>query len=49
MNNSGGDNLTDELKDVLRLLKTEVGFLPKNTTVPCQPADSFIIQKVKTA
>eukprot|EP00171_Calliarthron_tuberculosum_P002297 IDg2297t1 len=38
---------TDIAKEGLGKSKTKLEFLPKNTTDLCQPADSFIIQKIK--
>lgn len=40
---------TDAAKEALRNSNTELRPLPKNATEICEPADSFVIQKVKTA
>jgi len=49
LDNCSGHALTEEAKEALRKVNTEVRFLPKNATDLCQPADSFGIQEVKTA
>lgn len=49
VDNAGGHSITDTVKNALLRSNTELRLLPKNATDLCQPADSFIIQKVKTA
>lgn len=48
VDNASGHKLTAEAKDALNASNTVLRFLPKNATDLCQPADSFIIQKIKT-
>lgn len=48
MDNSSSYKITDDLCPVLRRHNTEIIFLPKHATDLCQPADSFVIEKVKT-
>lgn len=49
VDNAGGHALTEDVKIALKNSNTELRTLPKNATELCQPADSFVIQKVKTA
>jgi len=49
MDNASGHALTDQVRDALSSINAEIRFLPRNATDLCQPADSFIIQKIKTA
>ena len=46
--NCGGHNETAERDAMLQRIKTEMHFLPPNSTHCTQPADSFIISKIKT-
>ena len=47
LDNCGGHSETPEARSALRRLNTSLRFLPPNTTDICQPADSFIISKIK--
>lgn len=47
VDNASGHKLTADAQEALRLSNTVLRFLPKNATDLCQPADSFIIQKIK--
>lgn len=47
--NAGGHARNDEVRAALQKSNTELRLLPKNATEICQPADSFVIQKIKTA
>lgn len=49
LDNCAGHALTDDLKGSLVDINTEVRFFPANATDLLQPADSFVIQKIKTA
>lgn len=49
MDNASGHKISEAVEQALQSLNTEIRFLPPNTTDLCQPADSFIIQKIKTA
>lgn len=49
MDNCGGHKSDEEVKGILKAINTEIHFFPKNATNLCQPADSFIIQNLKTA
>ena len=49
VDNAGGHAETEEVRKALEKTNTELRLLPKNATELCQPADSFVIQKVKTA
>lgn len=44
-----GHEMTDSVKNALKESNTVLRYLPKNATELCQPADSFVIQKIKTA
>lgn len=48
VDNASGHKLTSTAIAALRRSCTRLQFLPKNATDLCQPADSFIIQKIKT-
>lgn len=48
VDNASGHKLTEAAREALKISNTELRFLPKNATDLCQPADSFIIQKIKT-
>lgn len=47
VDNSTGNALTDAVKDALNLSNTEIRYLPKNATDLWQPADYFVIEKLK--
>lgn len=47
MDNCAGHKLSEGLTENLNLINTEIKFLPENSTNLQQPADSFIIQKIK--
>ena len=47
LDNCGGHNETPETLDMLRQKNVELRRLPANATDLCQPADSFLIQKIK--
>lgn len=49
MDNCPGHAITDELRQALLEIKTELRFFPANATHLLQPADSFVIQKIKAA
>jgi DDE superfamily endonuclease len=49
LNNCGGHNETRESAANLAKIVTEIRLLPKNSTHLTQPADSFVIQKIKQA
>ena len=49
VDNCGGHSTTPELKEALRNSKTELHFFPPNATDLGEPADSFVIQKLKDA
>lgn len=49
MDNCGGHNATPESQAALAKLNAVIRKLPPNATDLCQPADSFIISKVKDA
>lgn len=49
VDNAGSQAISDEVKNDLIRSNTEIRFLPKNFTDLCQPADSFVIQKIKAA
>lgn len=48
MENCSGHVLSDEVNEAQRKSNTEIDFSPPNATDLVQPADSFIIQKIKT-
>ena len=47
MDNCSSHGLTPELQAALESKRTEIRFLPANATHLLQPADSFVIQKIK--
>ena len=47
LDNCGGHNETPQLIEELRRKNIELRRLPENATDLCQPADSFVIQKIK--
>lgn len=47
VDNVSGHEFTEEVKEALSTMNTEIPLLPKNATDLCQPTDSFIIQKRK--
>lgn len=49
MDNCPGHAITDELRQALLEIRTELRFFPANATHLLQPADSFVIQKIKAA
>ena len=49
MDNCGGHEKARELMDALTAINTEIRFFPANATHLIQPADSFVIQKIKSA
>lgn len=49
IDNVGSHSLTPEVENSLRLLNIEIRFLPPNSTDLTQPADSFVIQAIKSA
>lgn len=49
MENCSAHNMTENLKAALDEISTEIRFFPANSTHLLQPADSFIIQKLKSA
>jgi DDE superfamily endonuclease len=49
LDNCGGHNSTEDSESALAKIKTVVRFFPKNSTQLTQPADSFVIQKIKAA
>ena len=49
MDNCGGHNEFDGRQNLLNAINTDVHFLPENATDLCQPADSFVISKIKDA
>jgi DDE superfamily endonuclease len=49
LDNCGGHNETRESVASLAKIFTEIRLLPKNSTHLTQPADSFVIQKIKQA
>lgn len=49
MDNCSGHKLTDALLEKLEKVNTEIRFFPPNATDLLQPADSFVIQKIKMA
>lgn len=48
MHNSAGHAIKDDVKTQLMEINTELRMLLKHATGICQPADFFIIRKVKT-
>lgn len=48
VDNASGHKVTAAASAALKGSLTKLNFLPKNATDLCQPADSFIIQKIKT-
>lgn len=48
VDNASGHKLTEAATETLKDSNTRLRFLPKNATDLCQPADSFIIQQIKT-
>lgn len=48
VDNASGHKLSEAAKAALKYSNTTLRFLPKNATDLCQPADSFIIQQIKT-
>ena len=49
LDNYGGHNITPELESALQKTNTKLLFLPPCSTDLCQPADSFVISKIKDA
>ena len=48
VDNASGHKMTATAIEALQKSSTSLKFLPKNSTDHCQPADSFIIQKINT-
>lgn len=49
MDNCGGHAVTEEQTAALKEINTEIRFFPPNSTHLIQPADAFVIQKIKAA
>jgi DDE superfamily endonuclease len=49
MDNYNGHSLTDEASNLLARMNMEIRYFPKNATHLVQPADSFVISKIKDA
>jgi DDE superfamily endonuclease len=49
VDNCAGHNMTAELRHELSAKNMELSFFPPNATHLCQPADSFVISKIKDA
>ena len=49
IDNCGGHCITPNVEEALRAVNTEIRFFPPNATDLIQPADSFVIQKLKDA
>lgn len=48
LDNAGGHNGNELLNECIKSTSIRLCYLPPNSTHLCQPADSFIIQKIKT-
>ena len=49
IDNCGGHCITLNVEQALSAMNTEIRFVPPNATDLIQPADSFVIQKLKDA
>lgn len=49
MDNCSSHKMNDELAEILTNINTEIRYFPANATDLLQPADSFVIQKIKAA
>lgn len=47
MEKYGGHKVTEDLLEALNVANNELRFFPTNETYLLQPADSFVIQKIK--
>ncbi|KAL3686242.1 hypothetical protein R1sor_004264 [Riccia sorocarpa] len=49
LDNVSSHNMTPEIEEALRNIRTEVRYLPANSTHLTQPCDTFVISKIKDA